>query len=78
MSLQLIDTHSHIYDPQFDADRDEAVARARAAGVGRILLPAVDAESYGSMFALARQYPELCRPMMGLHPTSLNDNPRWR
>lgn len=32
MSLQLIDTHSHIYDPQFDADRDEAVARARAAG----------------------------------------------
>ena len=78
MSLQLIDTHSHIYDPQFDADRDEAVARARAAGVGRILLPAVDAESYGAMFALARQYPELCRPMMGLHPTSVNDNPRWR
>lgn len=30
MSLQLIDTHSHIYDPQFDADRDEAVARGPA------------------------------------------------
>lgn len=68
MSLQLIDTHSHIYDPQFDADRDEAVARARAAGVGRILLPAVDAESYGAMFALARQYPELCRADDGAAP----------
>ena len=32
MSLQLIDTHSHIYDPQFDADRDEAVARPAPLG----------------------------------------------
>ena len=35
--MKLIDTHSHIYEPEFDADRDEAVARARAAGVEKVL-----------------------------------------
>ena len=76
--MKLTDTHSHLYEPEFDEDREEALARAAEAGVQRLLLPAVDAESYGAMFALARQYPELCRPMMGPHPTSVNDNPRWR
>ena len=52
----LIDTHSHIYDEVFDSDRDAVVARAREAGVGRILLPAVDGHSYGAMFETARRY----------------------
>lgn len=74
----MIDTHSHIYDEQFDEDRDETVSRALEAGVGKILLPAIDRESYEAMFALSRHYPELCRPMMGLHPTSVNENPRYK
>ena len=74
----LIDTHSHIYDEVFDDDRDAVVARAREAGVGRILLPAVDGHSYGAMFETARRYAGYCFPMMGLHPTSVNDNPRYR
>ena len=32
--MKLIDTHSHLYDEAFDADRDEALARAAAEGVG--------------------------------------------
>ena len=64
----LIDTHSHIYDEVFDGDRDAVVARAREAGVGRILLPAVDGHSYGAMFETARRYAGYCFPMMGLHP----------
>ena len=78
MALRLIDTHSHIYDTQFDEDRDDVVSRARQAGLQRLYLPAIDEESYEAMFALVRQYLELCRPMMGLHPTSVNDNPGWR
>ena len=74
----LIDTHSHIYDEVFDGDRDAVVARAREAGVGRILLPAVDGHSYRAMFETARRYAGYCFPMMGLHPTSVNDNPRYR
>ena len=74
----LIDTHSHIYDEKFDTDREEVVSRALAAGVGHLLLPAIDDESYENMFSLVRQHPDICHPMMGLHPTSVNNNPGYR
>ena len=74
----MIDTHSHIFDEAFDGDRDEALERAVEAGVTRILCPAIDSESHSAMLAMCRAHPELCLPMMGLHPTSVNDNPGWR
>ena len=77
-SMQLIDTHSHIYAEEFDTDRREALARARVRGITQLLLPAIDSESHERMLSLAQEEPELCRPMMGLHPTSVNENPRWR
>lgn len=76
--MNLTDTHSHLYEPEFDDDREEALARAAAAGVARLLLPAIDAASHERLFALCRRHPARCIPMMGLHPTSVNDNPRWR
>lgn len=76
--MKLIDTHSHLYAPEFDTDREEALTRAKAEGVGRLLLPAIDSESHERLFDLCRRYPGRCIPMMGLHPTSVNDNPRWR
>ena len=74
----LIDTHSHIYDEAFDADRSEVIARAKEAGVGRIILPAIDGESNEALFELCRGEGDYVVPLMGLHPTSVNDNPRWR
>ncbi len=76
--MRLIDTHSHLYDEAFDADRDEALRRASEAGITTLLLPAVDSESHEALFALCRQDPTRCRAMMGLHPTSVNDNPHWQ
>lgn len=76
--MQLIDTHSHIYAEEFDADRVEALSRARERGVIRLLLPAIDSESHERMLSLAKEEPLMFRPMMGLHPTSVNENPRWR
>lgn len=76
--MTLTDTHSHIYDEAFDADRDEAITRARSAGVKYMLLPAIDSDSHKALFATCRKYPEICLPMMGLHPTSVNDNMSWR
>lgn len=76
--MRLIDTHSHLYDTAFDADRDQALARAAEAGVEQLLLPAIDSQSHGPLLELCRRNPGRCRPMMGLHPTSVNDNPRWR
>ena len=74
----LIDTHSHIYDEAFDEDRKEVVERARAEGVERIILPAIDGESNERLFELCRECGDYVVPLMGLHPTSVNDNPRWR
>ena len=76
--MRLIDTHSHVYVEEFDADREAVIDRAREAGVVGQLLPAIDDESYERLFATCRAYPGYCLPMMGLHPTSVNDNPRWR
>ena len=72
--MKLIDTHAQA----FDNDRTEALQRALDAGVDRLLLPAIDSESHAALFDLCRRYPTHCRPMMGLHPTSINDNPHWR
>ena len=74
----MIDTHSHIYAEEFDDDRREALDRAWAAGVETLMLPDIDSESRERMFDLARQYPDRCFPMVGLHPTSVNDNAKWR
>ena len=74
----LIDTHSHIYDEAFDDDRNEVVERARAEGVERIILPAIDGESNERLFDMCRACGDYVVPLMGLHPTSVNDNPRWR
>lgn len=70
----LTDTHSHIYAEEFDIDRDEVIARAEKAGVGLILLPAIDRESYDRQEQLAESRPDLFRQMMGLHPTSVGEN----
>lgn len=63
----LVDSHAHLYLDAFDADRDAVVARARAAGVTRILQPAVDVASIGVALALCGRY-EGVFAMAGLHP----------
>ena len=41
-----IDSHCHLDAPEFGADRDAVVQRARAAGVGMLVLPAVAADGF--------------------------------
>ena len=69
-----IDTHCHLYDEAFDGDRDEALQRALDAGVTTLLLPAIDSQSHERQNSLASQYPHCFHQMMGLHPTSVNEN----
>ncbi len=75
--MKFIDTHAHLYAPEFNDDRQEVMERAMEAGVTKILLPDVEAESRPAMLQMAQQYPN-CYPMIGLHPTCVNDNPSWR
>lgn len=66
--MLLVDTHTHIYDPDFDADRAEVVQRAIDNGVGVMLMPNVDASTIQPMLATHEQFPEHTRVMMGLQP----------
>lgn len=70
----MIDTHTHIYTEDFDADRTEVIERARQAGITGLLLPCIDEASLPDVLALCHTYPELCRPMLGLHPTELPES----
>ena len=63
-----IDTHCHLDGEEFAADRDAVVQRAREAGCRAILLPAIDVASCRTVLDVCRQYPDYCRPMLGLHP----------
>jgi TatD DNase family protein len=67
----IIDTHTHLYAPEFDADRSDMVARARHAGVGLMLLPAIDSGSFKAMWDTVNQFSEVMKPMIGLHPCSV-------
>lgn len=69
-----IDTHSHIYLPQFHEDRDAMIQRAIEANVGKIFLPNIDLDSIPQMHLLCDTYPEMCFPMMGLHPCDVKEN----
>ena len=69
-----VDTHCHLYDEAFDADRDEAVHRALDAGVTTMLLPDIDSTSTPSLDALWQQYPTVFHAMVGLHPTSVKED----
>jgi len=70
----LIDTHSHIYSEEFDADRSDAIQRAKDIGLKHIVMPNVDSESLPRMLALENEFPGFCHACIGLHPTSVNQN----
>lgn len=70
----IIDTHTHLYSSQFDDDRDVVIQRALNAGVSKFLLPNIDLESIEGMYDLVDRYPNVCFPMMGLHPCSVTEN----
>lgn len=68
----MIDTHTHIYEPEFDNDREAVIERARKAGVEQLILPNIDEESIERMKRLYRRHPDYCRMAMGLHPSSVD------
>ncbi len=70
----MIDTHTHIYMPEFDNDREAVVQRAIEAGINTMILPNVDEESIAPLHRCISQYPTLCHAAMGLHPTSVAEN----
>jgi TatD DNase family protein len=66
-----IDSHCHLDAPEFAADRGEVLARARAAGVGLLVLPAVRADDFDAVRELAHAHGLVYA--LGLHPLCLHE-----
>jgi TatD DNase family protein len=73
--MELVDTHCHLDVEEFDADREAVIARAQAAGVRQIVVPAVDAAHWPGLLALCRSRPGLY-PALGMHPVYLQRHRR--
>jgi TatD DNase family protein len=72
--LQFIDTHTHLYASEFDADRTAVVEKAIQNGVTHFFLPNIDIHSIQPMLDLVWSFPNHCFPMMGLHPCSVDQH----
>lgn len=70
--MSLIDTHCHINFESYDDDRADVMTRAAAAGVRRIINPAIDLPSSRDIIQLAKQYPGVYATV-GIHPNSTAD-----
>jgi TatD DNase family protein len=66
MASVWIDTHCHLDAAEFNADRDAVVARARAAGVAQIVVPAVDRDNFERVRELAQRH--CLAYALGIHP----------
>lgn len=72
--MQLIDTHTHLYLPEFEPDRNEMISRAVGNGVEKLLMPNIDKHSLKPMLDTASENEGICFPMLGLHPTSVKND----
>jgi TatD DNase family protein len=64
----LVDTHAHLSDAKFDADRDDVLSRAREAGVRAVVEIADHEGEWPKARALAEKYPGRVFWTAGLHP----------
>jgi TatD DNase family protein len=63
----IVDTHCHLDAAEFDTDRDAVAEAATRAGVGAIVVPAVERANFGAVASVCRDHP-ICRPAYGIHP----------
>lgn len=66
------DTHTHLGSRQFDSDLTEVIARARAAGVDRMLVPATDLPNARKCLEIAEQNSPGIRVATGIHPCDVD------
>jgi TatD DNase family protein len=68
----LVDSHCHLDFPDFSAELDTIVARARAVGIGRIVTISTRVKKHAQVLAIAEKFPEIfCS--IGTHPHNAHD-----
>lgn len=72
--MEFIDTHTHLFTEEFDADRGAVINRAVQSRVNTLLLPNIDVSSIEALKKCVEISGQHCLPMMGLHPGSIGAN----
>lgn len=72
--MNFMDTHTHIYLEQFDADREESIAKAKSENLTSLLVPDIDSHNRTKMLEICKHYEGYCLPMLGIHPTSVKED----
>ena len=70
----MIDTHCHIDEEAFDADREEVIARQRESGVEAMIVPGIHAGSIETVMDVYHRHPGYCFPALGLHPEEVKED----
>ena len=71
--IELIDSHAHIYLSQFE-DKEQLMNRVRSAGVTQVILPNIDRSTLPLMMDMANDFPDVCKPTIGLHPCHVEED----
>jgi len=71
--MQLIDTHTHLDFPDFDADRPTLLAESRALGVRQMVVLGVYRDNWQRVWDLVQSDPDL-HAALGLHPVYLDQH----
>ena len=72
--MLFVDTHCHLYLPEFAEDLDKIVQNASNAGVNKMYMPAIDSTVINDLLNTENNYHGKCFAMMGLHPCSVKEN----
>jgi TatD DNase family protein len=72
--MKIIDTHAHLDGAEFQGDLSEVIARAEAAGIGKVFIPGIDASSIESVRRVCNQFPGFCYGMIGLQPEEVKED----
>ena len=69
--MELVDTHCHLDVADFDIDREEIIRRCAAAGINKIVVPAIEESGWSKQITLCQKHPGLY-PALGLHPVFID------
>ena len=71
---RLIDTHCHIFTEEFREDLSDVMGSAIQNGLEYLLLPNINTHTVKDMLSVCDRWPEICKPMIGLHPEDLDED----
>lgn len=72
-NFDIIDTHAHLYLSDFDNDVNKVIDKSLKSGISKIYMPCLSSLHYVNMIKLFQKYPNICKPMLGVHPLYVNN-----